>query len=137
MTQSLPKMLWLLEHEPETVLHAHKIVDVQAFLVHRLTGHFRTSLASADPMGLVDIINRRWAADLIQALGLNLSQFADVAEPGAILGKVTANAARVTGLAEGLAGQRMQWPEHGMPDYLLLVGAMLCPNRDVAETLAL
>lgn len=102
MTQSLPKMLWLLEHEPETVLHAHKIVDVQAFLVHRLTGHFRTSLASADPMGLVDIINRRWAADLIQALGLNLSQFADVAEPGAILGKVTANAARVTGLAEGL-----------------------------------
>ena len=43
----------------------------------------------------------------------------------------------VTGLAEGLAGQRMQWPEHGMPDYLLLVGAMLCPNRAVAETLAL
>ena len=43
----------------------------------------------------------------------------------------------VTGLAEGLAGQTMQWPAHGVPEYLLLVGAMLCPSHDVAETLAL
>lgn len=102
MTQSLPKVLWLLEHEPETVLRAHKIIDVQGFLVHRLTSHFRTSLASADPMGLVDLVNRRWAADLIQALGLNINQFADLMEPGAVLGQVTATAARATGLPEGL-----------------------------------
>ncbi|HHY54249.1 MAG TPA: xylulose kinase [Chloroflexi bacterium] len=102
MTQSLPKVLWLLEHEPETVLRAHKILDVQAFLVHRLTGHYRTSLASADPMGLVDLVNRRWASELIQALGLHVSQFADMAEPGAVLGQVTATAARATGLPEGL-----------------------------------
>jgi sugar (pentulose or hexulose) kinase len=102
MTQSLPKVLWLLEHEPETVLRAHKIVDVQAFLVQRLTGHFRTSLASADPMALVDLVNRRWAADLIQALGLRVDQFADLADPGAILGHVTLSALRATGLPEGL-----------------------------------
>ncbi len=41
----------------------------------------------------------------------------------------------VTGLAEGLAGQKMHWPEHGMPDYLLMVGALLCPCRDVAVAL--
>lgn len=102
MTQSLPKILWLLENEPETVLHAHKICDVHAFLVRRLTGHFRTSLASADPMGLVDLVNRRWATDLIEALGLRLDQFADLVEPGAMLGRVTAEAARTTGLPEGL-----------------------------------
>lgn len=102
MTQSLPKILWLLTHEPQTLTRAHKIVDVHAFLVHRLTGHFCTSLASADPMGLVDLANRRWADDLIQALGLQVAQFAELAEPGTVLGRVTAPAARATGLPEGL-----------------------------------
>ncbi|MEI7431007.1 MAG: DUF2284 domain-containing protein [Betaproteobacteria bacterium] len=38
----------------------------------------------------------------------------------------------VTGLAEGLAGQTMHWPTSGMPDYLITVGALLCPNLDLA-----
>ena len=41
----------------------------------------------------------------------------------------------VTGLAEGLAGQRVPWPENGMPDHLLLVGALLCPSPEVAGRL--
>lgn len=102
MTMALPKLLWLLEHEPETVTQADKIVDVHAFLVHRLTGHFRCSLASADPMGLVDMAGRRWAAALIRDLGLRLEQFAELAEPGTVLGQVMPAAAQVTGLPAGL-----------------------------------
>jgi len=41
----------------------------------------------------------------------------------------------VTGLAEGLAGQKVHWPAQGMPDYLLLVGALLCTHPDVATRL--
>ncbi|MBI1879215.1 MAG: xylulose kinase [Chloroflexi bacterium] len=54
MTPSLPKLVWLQQHEPEIVAQADKFLDVHAFLVYRLTSHFRTSLACADPMGLVD-----------------------------------------------------------------------------------
>jgi predicted metal-binding protein len=43
----------------------------------------------------------------------------------------------VTGLAEGLAGQKVHWPAHGMPDYLMTVGALLCPSLDVAAGLDL
>lgn len=39
----------------------------------------------------------------------------------------------VTGLAEGLAGQKVHWPKQGLPDYLLTVGALLCPTRESAE----
>lgn len=102
MTQSLPKLLWLLAHEPECVQNAHKIVDVHAFMVHRLTGDFRCSVASADPMGLVDMTQRQWAVDLIEAIGLRASQFAELAEPGTVLGHVTEAAARATGLPAGL-----------------------------------
>ena len=38
----------------------------------------------------------------------------------------------VTGLAEGLAGQAIHWPAGGMPDYLTIVGALLCATRDLA-----
>ena len=41
----------------------------------------------------------------------------------------------VTGLAEGLAGQTVHWPESGIPDYLMTVGALLCPNFDLAMSL--
>ena len=41
----------------------------------------------------------------------------------------------VTGLTEGLAGQTMHWPENGRPDYLILVGVLLCPRLDLAMTL--
>ena len=102
MTVSLPKIQWLIDHEPQTILPAHKIVDVHAFLAHRLTGAYRTSLASADPLGLVDMVNRRWADELIVALGLRPEQFAEIYEPGSVIGQVTPTAAQATGLLAGL-----------------------------------
>lgn len=38
----------------------------------------------------------------------------------------------VSGIAEGLAGQTMHWPESGIPDYLITVGALLCANPELA-----
>jgi sugar (pentulose or hexulose) kinase len=102
MTQSLPKIIWLVEHEPEVMRRAHKIVDVHAFLVHRLTGHWRTGLANADPMALVDMENRRWAVELIEGIGLRAEQFVDLVPPGTIIGHIHAAAAMATGLPAGL-----------------------------------
>jgi xylulokinase len=102
MTQSLPKIVWLLQNEAEIAARAHKFLDVHAYLVFRLTGDFRTSLASADPMGMVDMANRRWASDLIAALGLREDQFCELTSPGEMIGRVSSQAARETGLPEGL-----------------------------------
>ena len=61
MTQSLPKIVWLIQNEPESVRQTSKFLDVHAFLVLRLTGVYGTSLASADPMGLIDMQRAEWA----------------------------------------------------------------------------
>ena len=102
MTPSLPKILWLIEHEPELVARTARFLDVHAFLVHRLTGEYRTSLACADPMGLVDMVHQRWAEDLIRELGLRPEQFVELTPPGAVIGAVSPEAARATGLPAGL-----------------------------------
>lgn len=102
MTQSLPKIIWLIQHEPELVGRAHKFLDVQAFHIYHLTGNFRTSLASADPMSLVDMAGQAWAVGLMEELGLRLDQFAELVPPGTIIGHVSAAAAAATGLPSGL-----------------------------------
>src|ERR687890_2328687 len=101
MTQSLPKLVWLAEHEPEVIRDAAHIVDVHAFLVHRLSGKRTTSLACADPMGIVDMRRGTWATDLIQDIGLRAEQFVAIVPPGTVIGAVTSDAAAETGLSAG------------------------------------
>lgn len=102
MTQSLPKLLWLARHEPELVARTYKFLDVHAYHVYHLTGQYRTSLASADPLGLVDMAGQAWAAGLIQEAGFRPDQFCDLVSPGAIIGAVSPAAAAATGLPAGL-----------------------------------
>jgi len=99
---SVTKIAWLMQHEPELVARACKFLDAHAFLVHRLTGAFRTSIASADPMGLVDMASGRWAAGMMEALGLRPDQFPELAQPGETIGRVSDDAAASTGLPAGL-----------------------------------
>ena len=99
---SLPKILWLNQHEPQIVARTHKFLDAHAFLIHRLTGAFRTSLACADPMGLVDMRAHAWATDLIGEVGLQPEQLPDLVAPATVIGHVSDTAATATGLLAGL-----------------------------------
>lgn len=102
MTASIAKIVWLLEHEAQRMARAATVVDVHGFLARRLTGRRATSLASADPMGLIDMAQRTWAGELLQALGLRAELFSELVEPGAQLGAITPPAAEATGLPAGL-----------------------------------
>ena len=96
------KMLWLAEHEPETLQHTASVLDVQGFLVNRLTGEFRTCWASADPLGVVDLATFDYSDELLSAAGLHRDQFADLVAPGEVIGSITEAASKLTGLPPGL-----------------------------------
>jgi len=102
MTPSLTKLAWLLQNEPEIIAQTYKFLETHAFLVYHLTGHFRTSLASADPMGLVDMQSHTWGTKLMDPLNLRLDQLPDLVPPGEIIGELTQRAASATGLPAGL-----------------------------------
>ena len=70
-TPALYKLLWLREHEPETLERARWVVDVHAFVVHRLTGVWRTTTACADPLGLIDMHRGDWSDELLARVGLS------------------------------------------------------------------
>jgi xylulokinase len=99
---SVTKIAWLIQNESDLVARTHKFLDAHAFLVHRLTGAFCTSIASADPMGLVDMRADAWAAEMIAEVGLRPDQFPDLTSPGEVIGSVCERAAAATGLPAGL-----------------------------------
>lgn len=92
------RLAWMKKHEPDLFHEIHKICDVQSYLVSRLTGHFRTSWASADPLGLFDIRRRKWSPQILRALELEESMLPEVCAPGSVIGKATKQAAKLTGL---------------------------------------
>jgi xylulokinase len=96
------KLLWLARHEPDTMQRVGKVVDVQAFLVHRLTGEWATSWASADPLGLVDMASFDYHDGLLDAVGLRRSQLSELHPPGSVLGHLTSEVASELGLAKRL-----------------------------------
>jgi xylulokinase len=98
----LGKILWLKRNEPEDFERVFKFLDVHAFLVYRMTGHFRTGWGCADPMGLFDTRQHRWADELVQSIGLRPDQLPEAYPPGEILGEVPPKAAIACGLPVGL-----------------------------------
>lgn len=101
LTQSLPKLAWLQEHEPDVLSRAAHIVDVHAFLVHAMSGAWVTSVPCADPMGIIDLHRGEWAESLIAEIGLRADQFVALAPPGSVIATVSAGAASECGLRAG------------------------------------
>lgn len=99
---SLAKIYWLKQNEAAVFERAFKFLDVHAFLVHKLTGYFRTGWGCVDPTGLFDMRTQSWADELIQAIGLRRDQLPDIFPTGDIIGKVTREAAVACGLPIGL-----------------------------------
>lgn len=101
MTPSVTKMLWLREHEPDAYARVAHWLDVQGFLVKALTGELVTSAASAEPMGLVDLVAADWSDVLLQALDIPRGRLASLVPAGTVVGGLCPRLAQETGLAPG------------------------------------
>jgi xylulokinase len=99
---SIAKITWLREMEPEIFQRTFKYLDVQSFLVYQMTGKFCTSWGSADPMGLFDMLKRRWSDDLLQNLDLTTDQFPQTVPPGKVIGTIIQKVSEICGLPKDL-----------------------------------
>lgn len=95
------RMVWLRENEPENYAAADRYGDVHAYLSHRLTGSWITSVASADPSGMLDIQAGIWSEEILKGAGVPLAMMPSLAPVGHLVGHVSADAAEATGLMVG------------------------------------
>lgn len=96
-----PKVLWLRRKEPENHARMRHLLLAKDYIRFRLTGERATDVSDASGMLLFDVARRRWSDELLDLLEIDPSILPACYESIEITGRVTAEAARLTGLTEG------------------------------------
>lgn len=92
---------WFSKHEPKVWKRTAKTAEVHGVISHFLTGEWKTSISSASPMGLLDAKTYDWSETLMKAARVRRDQLPLLVPSGDVMGLVTADAARRTGLKAG------------------------------------
>ena len=96
-----PKIVWLRNHERETYNKVAKVLLPKDYIRFKLTGVHATEVSDASGTALLDVANRRWSREVLEAAEIPYSFMPECAESIEITGHVHAEAAALTGLAVG------------------------------------
>jgi xylulokinase len=104
-----PKLLWLARHEPAALAKTKWVLQSHAFLAMRLTGEVAVDPSTAAlALPLFDLAKLDWVhsaftrvQDASSGAGVTPAQMPPLKRSHEVLGAVTAEAARVTGLRAG------------------------------------
>ena len=98
---TLPKVLWLRNHEPDAYERVATVVLAKDFIRYRLTGCLVSEPSDVSGTLMFDPARLRWSDELLSAVGVPRTLLPDVGGSSEILGHVTAEVARLTGLVAG------------------------------------
>lgn len=96
------KLLWLRRHEPENFARMALFLNPKDYIAFRLAGARSTDVSDASGTGLFDVRSRRWSAELIGRLGLDMEIFPQALESDQVAGELAADAAALLDLPAGL-----------------------------------
>ena len=103
--QAEAEVNWLVKNQPEIWKKTHKFTYLSGYLIHQLTDQFIDSVGSQVGYMPLDYKKQAWAAPshwYWQALAIEPEKLVSVVPVGEVLGEITAEAARQTGLPVGL-----------------------------------
>jgi xylulokinase len=100
-TWTLPQLVWLRNHEPQTLKRTRRILFVKDYVRYLLTGETACDHIEAQGTLLWDMARGRWSEDLCALAGLSPALLPRVGKPTDLAGAVTRRAAADTGLPEG------------------------------------
>jgi xylulokinase len=98
---TLPKVLWLKKHEPAAFARLEKVVLAKDYIRYRLTGTLSTEPSDASATLMYDTAHLRWSEPVMKAMDLDLRLLPDVGASTDVLGTISRQAAKTTGLGAG------------------------------------
>ena len=85
---TLPKLLWLKENEPNVWKTASKFLLVEDFLIQKMTGQAVVSQCLASRTQLYNLTEGEWDDEILSALELDPSRLAKVQPSGSVVGSL-------------------------------------------------
>jgi xylulokinase len=96
-----PTLMWLARHEPQVWRRAGTVLGSYDLMAFRLTGVIGVEVNWALESGLYDLEAGGWAADILEAAGVDRTLLPPVRRPDEVTGAITEEAAAATGLRAG------------------------------------
>lgn len=96
------KMTWFRRNEPELYAKTYKLCTIADFIVHEITGLYRTDHTYGARSLLMNIRTRQWDHRLLSLFEVEEEKLCELAEPGSVIGTVTPAFAEKTGLVSGI-----------------------------------
>ncbi|MDN5313320.1 MAG: xylulokinase [Thermoanaerobacteraceae bacterium] len=98
---SAPVILWIKNNFPEIYTKIYKILTPSGYLIYKLTNKFSMDVTRGSTTLLMDIFQLKWSEKLCKELNIGIEKLPDLFFPEDIVGTVTKEAARLTGLKQG------------------------------------
>ncbi len=95
------KMMWIRDNAPDVYRRTYKILNSKDYILLKLTGNFVTDYTDAAGTTLWDLRKSKWSDDLASLAGISLDKLPTALPSTAVAGKITREAASLTGLLEG------------------------------------
>ena len=96
-----PKLLWFKENRPDVFRHTYKFLQSNSYIVYRLTGVMSQDVSQGYGIHFFDMKRLVYDEQLAVQMGLSADLVPDLYACDCVVGKVTSEAARATGLKEG------------------------------------
>lgn len=98
---TLFRLQWMMEHEPEILERAEKWLVIEDFLNYELCGEYATDYSMASSTLILDQRTRQWSDEIIGLAGIDGSLLSKPQPSSTIIGEVHAQAAVATGIPQG------------------------------------
>lgn len=98
---TLPKIWWVQQHEPQVWARTRTVLLPKDYVRFRLTGSGAIDVADASGTLLLDVVNRRWSAPMMEVSKVEEALLPKVFESQEITGYITQEGADATGLRPG------------------------------------
>ena len=96
---TLPKLLWVKEHEPEMFEKAAVFMLPKDYVRFKMTGAIHSEYSDAAGTLLLDVPNKKWSKEICEILGIKESLCPPLLESHGFAGTLTAEFAGSTGLS--------------------------------------
>ncbi|MHB0859381.1 MAG: xylulokinase [Anaerolineae bacterium] len=96
-----PKIIWTRENEPDVYARVAHVLLPKDYIRFRLTGEYATEVSDASGTVLLNVGERSWSQEVLDALDIPATWMPRCVESKEITGTVTAEVAGLTGLRQG------------------------------------
>jgi len=98
---SIPKILWLKEERPEIWERTAYLLDCKEYILFKLTGKIAIDWVGASVYFLFNPYTKKWSEEVCRELGIPLEKLPPAFPCTDVIGEITSEAARETGLKAG------------------------------------